>query len=382
MSQQYRDYDDGRSAVSSFYGGRRSQDVFRKAEAQQPPRQRERRDSHSTFFGKHVEDYSADQQDYRSPRSPDYPPTGRGSHSAHGRDEEANAGAGGGWDVFADFNNAGPRYSTAFGVKNDGYQPLSRPDTLGSSKPKSSAYTPEVEMVTVPALGPEWKSSELRDMTSRGKRDNAARERKVAFRQWWRDQRGLCGVPWLTRKTVVWGAFGTIVSIGLLLVFLLPRVPKFAFNDDTPLNNVGGTPVFNRSPANFTFQSALDLQVDTSGSFIPVHFNSLKAEIYSADTYKKVAEGELGPWTFKAKQYEVIQLNVTFAYEAANVSDTTWTNFYDACKNKIQFPDGKRPGLNLILILKMKILGLIGTQKDSTTMSTVGCPVELPTNAG
>lgn len=31
-------------------------------------------------------------------------------------DEEAHRENEGGWDVFADFNNAGPRYSTAFGV--------------------------------------------------------------------------------------------------------------------------------------------------------------------------------------------------------------------------------------------------------------------------
>lgn len=42
-----------------------------------------------------------------------------------GRDEEADAfigggqqGGEGGWDVFADFNNAGPKYSSAF-VKYD-----------------------------------------------------------------------------------------------------------------------------------------------------------------------------------------------------------------------------------------------------------------------
>jgi len=32
-----------------------------------------------------------------------------------GRDEETN-NAGDAWDVYADFNNAGPRYSSAFGM--------------------------------------------------------------------------------------------------------------------------------------------------------------------------------------------------------------------------------------------------------------------------
>jgi len=33
-----------------------------------------------------------------------------------GPDEEQDTGEGGVWDVYADFNNAGPRYSTAFGI--------------------------------------------------------------------------------------------------------------------------------------------------------------------------------------------------------------------------------------------------------------------------
>jgi len=33
-----------------------------------------------------------------------------------GPDEEQDAAEGGAWDVYADFNNTGPRYSTAFGM--------------------------------------------------------------------------------------------------------------------------------------------------------------------------------------------------------------------------------------------------------------------------
>lgn len=33
-----------------------------------------------------------------------------------GYDEEAHRENEGGWDVFADFNNKGPRYSSAFGI--------------------------------------------------------------------------------------------------------------------------------------------------------------------------------------------------------------------------------------------------------------------------
>ena len=46
-----------------------------------------------------------------------------------GRDEEADLGSphDQGWDVFADFNNAGPKYSTAFGQNDAGYAKITLP---------------------------------------------------------------------------------------------------------------------------------------------------------------------------------------------------------------------------------------------------------------
>lgn len=115
------DYDDGRSGASSFYqaqGGDGSQDPF----SSQPPSQRQRRrESQSTFFGRGGEEYAPQNLDYQS----QYGSRGAGynneSYSRHpdaiepvkgGMDEEPGTA---GWDVYADFNNAGPRYSTAFG---------------------------------------------------------------------------------------------------------------------------------------------------------------------------------------------------------------------------------------------------------------------------
>lgn len=137
---------DRRSAVSSFYGERRSHDALRNqggasssasgpydpyaadAQAADP---RIRRDSNATFF-------TPGAPDVRTPGSAGYNrmsyfDAGRTEPVKGPRDEEDHVGAGypydrggspdtkvdvgapaGGWDVYADFNNAGPKYSSMF----------------------------------------------------------------------------------------------------------------------------------------------------------------------------------------------------------------------------------------------------------------------------
>lgn len=59
-----------------------------------------------------------------------------------------------------------------------------------------------VEMVTVPAMGPEWQRDELRNMTKAGRRENKSESRMQAWREWNRGQRGICG-KWFTRRMLV-----------------------------------------------------------------------------------------------------------------------------------------------------------------------------------
>jgi hypothetical protein len=153
-----------------------------------------------------------------------------------GNDEEESGR--GTWDVFADFNNTGPRYSAAFVQNSQGcvrnlsvhlhhskaalrYQQLDQPSPakLGGDTPTG---TGPVEMVTVPALGPEWKRSEMREMTKAGKREKKKAERTDTWKQWKRDQRGLCG-GWLTRKVFVFVLFG--ICLRCVLHSWYPSLP-------------------------------------------------------------------------------------------------------------------------------------------------------------
>lgn len=66
-------------------------------------------------------------------------------------------------------------------------------------------------MVTVPALGPEWKASEMRAMTKHGRREDKAESRAERWKLFRRGERGLFGKKWLTRKVVVFIAFAVVV---------------------------------------------------------------------------------------------------------------------------------------------------------------------------
>lgn len=116
---------DRKSAVSSFYGARRSIDALNDIPAPASsgnnlPRgaARPRAESQSSFY---ADRQSRTSQDLLNAQSAGYNASsffaaGRQEPLKGGRDEEEEAGQPENWDVFADFNNAGPRYSTAFGI--------------------------------------------------------------------------------------------------------------------------------------------------------------------------------------------------------------------------------------------------------------------------
>jgi hypothetical protein len=115
---------DRKSAVSSFFGGRKTS--IDPLNSNIPPRSpphfaREHDpDTASSFFN--PERASVDPLSNRQPPSAGYNSlsflhTGREEPLRAGKDEEEQEGA---WDVFADFNNTGPRYSAAFGQRDEG----------------------------------------------------------------------------------------------------------------------------------------------------------------------------------------------------------------------------------------------------------------------
>ncbi|OSC98021.1 hypothetical protein PYCCODRAFT_1376040 [Trametes coccinea BRFM310] len=396
------DYD-RKSAVSSFYGGRRtSVDALNNDFPPPGAPGRTRADSTSSFFG-------ADRASRVNAFDAASPSAGynRNSYFDTGRTEPVNfkpavpdeeAPAEPAWDVYADFNNAGPRYSTAFGIADTGYRQVPSPTPYsrdGSAYAKLSTPTvgvdepgtpSNVEMVTVPALGPEWKADELRGMSKKAKREEKMEEVATKWKQWKRGQRGLCG-RWFTKRFTAWFLFGLCAAIALVLAFTIPRVPGFNLNSTEPLSpatapfNKTIPTEFSRAPANFSFPGEMQLQADTGGNFLPLTFNNIHGTVFDLQTSRQVAQGDTGKMTVPAKSFPIITLPLNFSYVATNDSDQTWSNWYNGCRNRQVYTDGKRPAVKFRLILDMHIAGLIGKRSTSTDVDDAACPIELPLNS-
>jgi hypothetical protein len=158
-------------------------------------------------------------------------------------------------------------------------------------------------------------------------------------------------------------------SIGIVLAFVIPRVPDFAIYGSNPLTSATGwfnqsiSAQFSRSPANFTFPANLQLQVDTNSNFLPLVFKHLDAQIYDLSSFRLVGTGHMNRTKLPAKQFTNIQMPLNFSYLATNDSDLTCQSvslclssyrvfdpligidWYNACKNPIQYANGTRPGL-------------------------------------
>jgi len=380
------------SRVSSFYGRRPSADPLN---ADLPPgagRPEQRnsgatRDDASSFFNpeKGALDRLNDTRMSAGYNQGSYFNAGREEPVKGGKDEREDEEA---WDVYADFNNAGPRYSTNLGLAtSNGYQQLATPKPVAPQVDYVDPTGNKVEMVTVPAMGAEWGKEELRGMTKKARKQEKSERRREFWKSWNRDQRGLCG-KYFTRKVLAFTMFGMAAVIGLVLAFTIPRVPKFTFNSSMPMAPATGDwatavpTIFSRSPANFSFPAMAALQLDTDANFLPLQFTSLKAQVFDIDTDRKVGEGDLGKRKIPAKGFPRILLPLNITYEAANNSDTTWMNWYAACRNKETYADGRRTPLKVRLLLEMSIIGLVGHPKTTIQINDAECPIELPLNAG
>ncbi len=272
---------DRRSAVSSFYGGRRSSvDALNKDYA--PPSlsdHRARRDSSSSFF---------------NPNATGNLPSGaagparvhgagynRMSYLDAGREEPVKGGNDeferpneGGWDVYADFMGClcglqqrrtplqpciwsrSKRtgvcetlvyHSQYLAYIRESYQQIPSPHPARVEEDSSKG---PVELVTVPALGAEWGKTELKAMTKKGRKEQDSEGFGRKWKAFNRGQYGLFGRKWLTRRTVVFIAF----AVCAMYVFFLPIFVHDAYSLHPSLPSVAS-----ESPLPLSFHAYLTL---------------------------------------------------------------------------------------------------------------------------
>ncbi|GJJ15521.1 hypothetical protein Clacol_009799 [Clathrus columnatus] len=288
-----------------------------------------------------------------------------------------------GWDVYADFNNAGPRYSTMAPLagtpdaSNDYRKLPTQPSGLVSP---SDLKNGPVELVTVPALGAEWGKDELHAMTKTGKREVKREKWATRWRSLRREENGFLGTH-LSRRNFVFVLFGICCVIGVILAFTIPRVPGILINASAPLSG-GSNIVFSRAPTNFTFDVDLNLQLDTHSTFVPITLSSFDAILFDLNSNLQIATGNVHGKTFPAGKFIDYSFPITFNYTAVNQSDPTWNDVYNACRNPATEPGGgPRPPIAFRVELFMSIIGLVKTQGTGLTVTSASCPFELPVNS-
>jgi hypothetical protein len=207
----------------------------------------------------------------------------------------------------------------------------------------------KVEMVTVPAMGPEWGKDEMHQMTKAGKTERKNESRAQFWKSWNRGQRGLCG-RYFTRRVFVFFLFalccayvycfsyrffadliffGNLFRIALILGFTIPRVPSFTLAPADPLVNATGPfakavpTIFSRSPTNFSFPAFASLRFDTGNNYLPVRFTHIDASVFDLDTNKQVGSGSIARSSLPAQTFPAIFLPVNFTYFTSNTSDVT-----------------------------------------------------------
>lgn len=230
------------------------------------------------------------------------------------------------------------------------------------------------EMVSVPVLGPEWTKAELRGISNRGKNDRIRDKRVKNWRAWNRDQKGCCGVKWLTRTVFVFFVFFFLAALIVTLYFVIPRAVKFEFYQPDPLSINNDTLVFNRVPTNFSFNADLHLMADASSSYVPVQIKA-DATVLDLRTSKVIARGTLERRTLDHKSNIPIFFPVTFEYAAVNTSDATWDYMYKACQHR--WNGVQRGDIELRVEVKQSIIGVVGHPISASSVHSVPCPAEL-----
>lgn len=385
------DYD-RRSQVSSFYGARKSSDALNSdfpssSHFDQPPRPRA--DSASSFYNPDRASRAGTEALGGTPsagyNNSSFFHAGRVEPLKGGHDEQSvMSNQEPAFDIYADFNNQGPRYSTAFVQRDSGYRQVPSPSPFKEEEPGTPAG--QVELVTVPALGPEWKASELRELTGKAKRERDLESFADKWHAWNRGERGMCG-PYFTRRWTAYIFFGLCIAIGIVLAFTIPRMPNISFPSGNPLEkatapfNTSVPTIFSRSPANFSFPAAVSIEFDTTSNYLPLQISKMEATVYDLTTGMQVGTGSHGSQTLAAKSFPIIEVPINFTYIAINDSDITWNDWYDACRNPATNANNTRPPLQFNFDLDLWIVGLIGKRSASSAVTEADCPITLSLNA-
>ncbi|KAL7337349.1 hypothetical protein BJY59DRAFT_493687 [Rhodotorula toruloides] len=293
----------------------------------------------------------------------------------HSSDEEED---GAGFASYGDFEAAGKRKSSVhLGGQRQSFRPgmVSHPSgfstrsTFDSTYPKPPASastskfptTPASELVDAPILsradwtpGEAMREKDARDAEKkREKRERVVGDVKAAGR----------GVGGWVRRNWKW-LVPLVVFLGvaaiLLCYFLIPRTPTITFNSpkipDPALTSDDPSPyVSSADPTGFSFGANLTLAIDSSASYLPVHYRSFAI-------------------TVQPKRVTSYQFPIQFYGNYSSSSNPTYQIMRSSCAHL--YPTTDRAPLNLTVTVSSEITGVVGTKERTARLDAVECPVQ------
>ncbi|UZJ52109.1 hypothetical protein CBS101457_001429 [Exobasidium rhododendri] len=269
-----------------------------------------------------------------------------------------------------DVRNGDPQYIT--GIERPTIPYSDSTDRL-KDEPRDGT---DIELITVPALGAEYTAEEIKAMKKPHKRRKKALHSREKAQRWIKSDDRYFGC--LSPQLAIFMIFGSLAALGVMLYFVIPRVPTIAVQTVTPLVAVpdGGSMETHLVPTNFSMDMKINLRADNTGGWIATKVNKMNMKVYDITTSKLVGEGTMNAQSFPGRKQKTFQFPVSFAYASINATgDATWLHWVNACGPK--YTNTARQALSLQLSITMDIAGLIGSKGTSAQLADLECPFTL-----
>lgn len=213
-----------------------------------------------------------------------------------------------------------------------------------------------IELITVPALGAEYSDEERKRMTAPYKRRQKRKAKKRSISDWARGDSKVLG---LDCRGAAFLVFFLCIVLGLVLYFVIPRVPSFDFLTTRPLDAEpdSNSMVIGHNPLNFSMSMNANMRVDNKGSYVPITVRNLDVKVRDQETNALVGEGKMESLSVAAHKKKEFQFPIDFLCRSINLTgDQTFLSFYHGCGPK--WPGSSRPG-------KSRCLTTVGSTPDS-----------------
>lgn len=215
-----------------------------------------------------------------------------------------------------------------------------RGHSFASDDAKPFAYDLGESTLELAPLGAEYTSEERERMTRKAQRRHWKYSQLGAFDSWLRGYKPLCG--WFGPHVAVFLIFGFVIFLGILLYFVVPRVPDVTLGMNQPLAAAGNVSAMRITgqPTGFTMNGTLAVRFDNSDGWIPSRLKTVNAVVKFKPAKTKVGEGTLKGKSVAGRKSTQLHIPISFNYHSLNeTGDDTQLAFQKACAHPCTYID-------------------------------------------